>query len=29
MSDQAKMAVSGSAAIIIAMLLWVYFSFLN
>ena len=29
MSDQAKMALLGGAAIIIAMLLWVYFSFLN
>jgi uncharacterized BrkB/YihY/UPF0761 family membrane protein len=29
MSDQTKMAVLGSAAIIIALLLWVYFSFLN
>ena len=28
-SDQAKMALLGGAAIIIAMLLWIYFSFLN
>jgi hypothetical protein len=29
MSDQMKMALMGGAAIIIAMLLWIYFSFLN
>jgi hypothetical protein len=29
MSDQRKMALMGSAAIIIATLLWIYFSFLN
>ena len=29
MSDQGKRALLGGAAIAIAMLLWVYFSFLN
>jgi hypothetical protein len=29
MSDQGKRALLGGAAITIAMLLWVYFSFLN
>ena len=29
MSDQRKIALMGGAAIIIAMLLWIYFSFLN
>ena len=29
MSDQVKMALMGGAAIIVAMLFWIYFSFLN